>query len=224
MYADRKWGGLRFVSGGFLAGTRQEGPEKVELQDAVVTEGQDLLAASTAAIKISGNEEVSSRAEDESLSIEVTAKSSIVDTKTESEQGAVAGPCSSKAQRKVEKAQRKLDRRKRREAKRLRREARQAKRTPCSGEQPSETISIPGGVHIAEKARIKDPSPISLRAPPPIQTSKVSHVPQKSLQGRHAVRARHIQQQKMGLLDPKALNEVFFNTFIIVLDPIANYS
>ena len=221
MYAERKWGGLRFISGGFLAGTREEDPEEAIVSTA---DTQDSLATSASAIKIGDGEDVSSRMEDDSPPIEVAAKDLPINIVKEIEHGAVIESNPSNAKRKAEKAQRKLDRRERREAKRVKREARQAKQEQRLESQTPTTSPNTEVTHVSKKARITDASPPLTEERPPTQQPKVLQGSQMSLPvGRHAIRHRHIQQKRMAFLHPKALNEVIFASSITIPSILADH-
>ena len=208
LYAENKWGGLRFVSGGFLVGTRQEIFEDNQSSHTAMVAGECSLTASVSTPEIGDLDKVLSIEEEKALSGASTIALPNGEAPEKNNQES-ATKAFNKAQRKLEKAQRKLDRRKKREVKEARREARQSKQIQPSCEEGAETIQKVEGGSMSDKVNIRPQVLLMTKAALPVQETKVSPVSHAILQGgRHAIRQRHIQHKKMAVMDPKALNEV----------------
>lgn len=209
LYTERKFGALRFVSGGVLVGDRiQKLVEDEKLKVAGKSRSshdQDPSPASDEETKRSaeGYTETSlNHPKPTEPSHATQAAAPELDASginTEDQEAATAleqensglEKGSDKAKRKAEKAQSRLERRGRKEARRAARaEPHAATRSSCTT-SPSDQQSEPQDQPDAEEIR---PSSVVLT------TAAVS--------GRHCVRQRYIRQKKLAVMDPKALNEV----------------
>ena len=189
-YATKKFGALRFVSGGVLVGDRilelVEG-ERARLADQLAPSlDQDIPIA------------LQNRQDpplDHGQCGPLIVPLDMVAGLSNSEAHATgpserhpelksSGHISGKEIRKAEKAQRKLDRRKEKDA-----------RTALSGHKHELLTPPDRGVSQSHTRLVDIPAA-------PIQASITT------FGGRHAVRQRYIQQKKMAMMDPKALNEV----------------
>jgi len=183
IYTERRWGALRFVSGGVLVG------DKIEK----LVEAEKLRLAGNLAN--ARPPKPSSNVRNESKVVEEAQLSPTLDPKPSEEDEAsmtVKEPPDGKknltvsdsnitisivkAKKKAEKAQMKLDRRKRKEERR----AARAAQTPVTSSASTTSESRSGS------------APSSVTA----------------LGGRHAIRNRYIMHKKMAMMDPKALNEI----------------
>ena len=194
LYAERRFGTIRFVSGGLLIGDRMEevkGEGDVKdsflenfahvtenvarpLLDQKPLEGKDLLSRSKRKSKKlrkgEGHKELTQFNEikpDEGTGTTSLPRMALADDK---------------AQRRTKKAQRKLQRK-------LRREARQAKKTQSSA---------------------KSPGPLSSSQVMPVDCEPARDIVVSSQlrSGIQTVRHRHIRQKKLAMTDGKALKEV----------------
>ncbi|MCJ1381001.1 telomerase inhibitor [Xylographa soralifera] len=198
IYTERRWGALRFVSGGVLVGDKIEN----------LVEAERLRLAGN--IAQSDSSKPSSKLRNEDTVVEDVQLSPPLDTNTSEEdelstlvreqsQGNRTPPTNNddvtanivRAKKKAEKAQMKLDRRKRKEERRAARAAQAPTELSASTtSEPSQEVDI----HI---------QPIN-------GGSRSDSVPSgiSVLGGRHAIRNRYIMHKKMAMMDPKALNEV----------------
>ena len=207
-YAESKWGGLRFVSGGFLVGTKQAAFEDDQSRRSAEVVDGVVRAAPLSVTEISDPDHVSPTEEENRSSTVTNSEISKDETKKECQQpSALESP--EKAQRRAEKAQRKLDRRKRREAKEARRKVHLARQLDQEiSDAQLQEASVP------EIASVKTQSLLVTKAISPVQQPKVLQASHATFQrGRHAVRQRHIQHKKMAIMNPKALDEVSLQGF-----------
>ena len=215
VYTENKWGALRFVSGGFLVGDKIE--EAVEdipgTEISIPTEKEapanphapqpdlePLITATDTDAKNMSKKSKKPKKSRKSGVRDLLGNQRIGDERTtcdsdpisperearEAMEAHVENTDTSKEEtgKRAERAQRKLDRRVRREQRRLRRLGKVDSNTKASRTQDSARQFVTVDA-------------VQPRAPPKIQNS-----------GRPNVRSRYVQQKKMALMDPKALNEV----------------
>jgi Pin2-interacting protein X1 len=204
LYAERRWGGLRFVHGGMLIGdTIQEGiegeTEKLEGKSMAVNE--DTTALRTKPKRRGGrarskleSSALQSGTEDGTTGSEAMDRLGLEPQTDNTRRSTATTPSgglgSEKAQRKAEKARRKVDRRSRKKA----------KRTEQSGQPVAEDIPTPSQGEASDgEASDAEPHSVSMA---PASRSAVS------AGGRHAVRQRYIMQKRLAVTDAKSLNEV----------------
>ena len=215
VYTESRWGALRFVSGGFLVGDKIEeiaGDRATGSLEGKGVKTQDNTHAHDAGSK-SGNASSKSAQEEKPVKKPKKSKkrreSTFEDVQAEDQHsvepideashkaprianpektpGDVPGDLSENDRREIrraEKAQRKMARHVRREEKRLRRL----------------DITLSGSVMHEVIDAGKEVVPVDLVEPE--VSSRTASI------GRHNVRSRYVQQKKMALMDPKALNEV----------------
>ena len=194
LYTERRWGTLRFVSGGLLVGDKiDEANEDGGLKDtplAKVAQATASVALPTLDQKPQEAEKSQSKSGQKSKKLRKgNARSALTqcddvesEENTNTASNPPAAPADDKAQRRVEKAQRKLQRR-------LRREARQEKkiRNLAKGSELSPSVEA---IH-NEREAARDIT----------ASSQVRN-------GIQSVRHRHIMQKKLAMADSKALKEV----------------
>ena len=198
IYTERRWGALRFVSGGVLVGDKIE--KLVEAEKLRVAGNMAQLGALKPINKLSSE---NTAVEDVRLSPPLNLNPSNEDELSTSvrEQPPRKGspPVNSdevtasilKARKKVEKARMKLDRRKRKEERRAARAAQApANISTSTTPAPSQEVAIHSRPDDGESGSGLVPSGATV------------------LGGRHAIRNRYIMHKKMAMMDPKALNEV----------------
>ena len=220
VYTENRWGALRFVSGGFLVGDKIEemagdkaaarSPEAESMNTRDKIYALDANSTSRTASSKSAREDKSGKKPKkskkrrestfEAIQIEDQHSKESMDSDTcheapsnvnpEKKSGNVSGDRSENNTseiRRAEKAQRKMARQVRREEKRFRRlDTAEVKR---SG-------SVTLEVHHPGKEVV------------PIDLVKSEDSSRTASTGRQHVRSRYVQQKKMALMDPKALNEV----------------
>ncbi|MCJ1294743.1 telomerase inhibitor [Xylographa carneopallida] len=198
IYTERRWGALRFVSGGVLVGDKIE--RLAEAEKLRVTGNM----AQPGALKPSSDPPSQNGAvEDVHLSPPLDPKLSNGDefstSMTEKPQGNgtprvdydEATVSILKAKKRAEKAQMKLDRRKRKEERRAARAAQApADVLATTNPVPSHKFDIPIENDDGESRPVSVPNDATV------------------LGGRHAIRNRYIMHKRMAMMDPKALNEV----------------
>ena len=221
-YTERRWGILRFVSGGILVGDRiRELADEEKLraasvlhQPTSVEKSKQHENPSTHGFQASSNATIPvdhirkgismNHAEAASLTpdIAVTGPRSTVQTQGEPEVEDIDLPhidnvLSDKARRKAAKLERKLARRKRREARRAAR-SQTVQSASLSSITPAYFNETPDlGEDICQES-----SSAMVTLPPALSVTAAPVV------GRHVIRQRYIRQKKMAIMDPKALNEV----------------
>ena len=220
VYTENRWGALRFIRGGFLVGDRiqevgsdetpAEIPSDSRAEQAVPSKTDVSAIESTKALPNSVTEEVNvkrskkskkrkqSETADQPLeeavnhqlltfghSPDIEERQSEEATDRQSK-GFVEGK--EKLKRRSEKAERKLARHVRREEKRLRRSE------LAMEEKDLGVVELEAQDHARQAVAAE---PMQFTASPTQHT-----------RGRHNVRSRYVQQKKMALMNPKALNEV----------------
>lgn len=223
LYTERRFGALRFVSGGVLVGDRIEKLVEDEKSRLVEKSSSPFDQESFAASQEKGTGEAKGHTKvsvdnpkltEFSAALQTAASEpDVSNTMMENLEATVDlelenskhNKNSDKAKRKVEKAQRKLERRQRKETRRAARaECHSVIVPPCtmsSSDQQSEP---------------RDP-PLSDET----QSSTVVAVT-AAMSGRHAVRQRYIRQKKLAVMDLRALNEVGVSLIISSLKSSAN--
>ena len=195
MYAERRWGTLRFVSGGFLLGDQIEDRRTQEARQhskkEEITPSTHKLALSSSASKTQKEDELKKRSKERPESHKgLNASHSQPLERAPSLQDASAlravptAQETDKARRRAEKTERKLQRSMKREARR----ERKIRSTASSAITPTNT-------HV-ESTRSED-----------VKNEVASGQPSNGIQ---AVRYRSIKQKKLAIMDSKALNEVGF--------------
>ncbi|MCJ1431693.1 telomerase inhibitor [Xylographa pallens] len=198
VYTERRWGALRFVSGGVLVGDKIEKlveAEKLRLAGNVALSGapkpsSKLLNENTQVedLRLSPPLDTNPSKEDESSILVIEQPQG---ERTSSENNDDVTVDIIKAKKKAEKAQMKLDRRKRKEDRRA-----------VRGVQvPAETSASPTSVPSQH---------VDIHSRPDNGKSRSGSVSIGTavLGGRHALRNRYIMHKKMAMMDPKALNEI----------------
>ena len=222
VYTENRWGTLRFVSGGFLVGDRieeaggnatarlpnagrveQAAPSKTDVSANEVTKAlsdpvmEEANVKSRSKKKKRKQSETADQASEEAVKHQVPTFNNSPDTEerrakevtnTQS-RGSVGSE--EKIKRRAEKAQRKLVRQVRREEKRLRRP-----------EWATEEKDL-GVAELEAQDHARQAQSIQSTASPTQHTNQ-----------RHNVRSRYVQQKKMALMNPKALNEVNENSSV----------
>ena len=188
-YTERRWGVLRFVSGGTLIGDRIK-----ELADGEKSRLVDLTNQPTSVEKSKQPaltlESISSYPIIEATRPHPTVQGREEKVVEEMDRPDISIRLSDKARRKAEKLERKLDRRKRKEARRVSR-SQPVQSGSSSNITPTQQINSLD----PEKDSSSDcPSAVSIGVVPAV--------------GRHIIRQRYIKQKKLATTDPKALNEV----------------
>ena len=220
VYTENKWGALRFVSGGFLVGDRiKEVVDDIATTEIPTPHGQKAPAGPQAPQPdleplVTATDTDVKKTSKKSKKPKKCRKSGVEDLLGNQSIGDKPHTCNSdpvpperKAReameahiensdtskdemgRTAERAQRKLDRRVRREERRLRRLEKAA------GQVDSNTKASRTQDSARQVVTVDAAQPI---VPPKLQNS-----------GRPNVRSRYVQQKKMALMDPKALNEVW---------------
>ncbi|MCJ1243922.1 telomerase inhibitor [Trapelia coarctata] len=210
LYTERRFGALRFVSGGVLVGDRIEKlveDEKLRIAGKLTSSlDQGSLAPPHDETKMSvkglteASRDHSTSTESSNTTQTAASELDALEIETEDQEAATAldqensGPekSSDKAKRKAEKAQRRLKRRERKEGRRAARAERHPAAISSCTTSPSDQQS-----ELHNQPRSDESQPSSVVA----VTAAVS--------GRHAVRQRYIRQKKLAVMDPKALNEIF---------------
>lgn len=219
VYTENKWGALRFVSGGFLVGDRiKEAVEDIPTTETPISAGkkaleapqvlqsvlEPLITATDTDVKKSSKKSKKPKKRRKSGVEELLGNQSIKDESytcdsdsvllepkaTEAMEAHMENSDTSKNEtgKTAEKAQRKLARRVRREERQLRRLEKAAGKVYSN----TETFMIEDSA-----AEVVPVDVVQTSVPSKIQNS-----------GRPNVRSRYVQQKKMALMDPKALNEV----------------
>lgn len=203
LYTERKFGALRFVSGGVLVGDRIQ--KLVEDEKSRLAGNSSSLAAPYAeqnmGAKCHPETDIDNSKSMASPKVMQTAAPGLEALDTEMGDQEVAAELeqenngqdkeSNTARRKAEKAQRKLERRERKEARRGARAGRHSVIQSSCITSPSDPRSDTPDQHLADEIRAS--SAVAVTA---------------ALSGRHAVRQRYIKQKKLAVMDAKALNEV----------------
>lgn len=222
-YTERRFGALRFVSGGVLVGDRIEKLVEDEKLRLAEKSGSPLDQASFAASKEKRKNEAKGHIKvamdtsksTESLTALQTAApeldaSNAMMEKSEARvdvelENSKQDKNSDKAKSKAAKAQRKLERRQRKETRRAARgELHPVMIPPCttsSSDQQSEPQDPPQSDETGSSAVVAVTAAMS---------------------GRHAVRQRYIRQKKLAVMDLRALNEVGISLIISSLQSTAN--
>ncbi|MCJ1387827.1 telomerase inhibitor [Xylographa bjoerkii] len=183
VYTERRWGALRFVSGGVLVGDKIEKLVEAEKLRLVGNVAQSRSPKPSSKLR---NETMAVEDVQPSLPLNLNSSEGIphknIDDITVS---------SVKAKKKAEKAQLKLDRRKRKEERRAARAA-----------QAPVTLSTSTTLVLSEE--------VGICSQPDNGEIRSGSVPTgvTALGGRHAVRNRYIMHKKMAMMNPKALNEI----------------
>lgn len=221
VYTEKRWGALRFVSGGFLVGDRIEevGGDKVPakvpspgpVEQAAPSETAVSAIESTKALSDPVTEEavVKSRSKrskkrkqsetadqpsEEAVNHQLHTFGHNPDTEERRAKEAMNTQSKGfveseeKLKRRSEKVQRKLARQVRREEKRFRRSE------LAMDKKDLEVAELEAQDHASQAVAAKS-----------IQSTAS---PTQHISGRHSVRSRYVQQKKMALMNPKALNEV----------------
>ncbi|KAL9121851.1 MAG: hypothetical protein Q9187_001598 [Circinaria calcarea] len=221
-YTERRWGVLRFVSGGTLIGDRireladreksrlvditnqPTSVEKSEQQELALTHGTKSTANAARTAdhtgkrpKVNPAEGISSYSSTKATRPHSTVQRQEEKVVEEMDRPNVDFQLSDKARRKAEKLERKLDRRKRKEAKR------------ASRSQPVQPGSS-SNIMPTQQINFRDPEKDSSSDCPsatntPASAVSIGVVPAV---GRHIIRQRYIKQKKLATMDPKALNEI----------------
>ena len=188
LYAERRWGTLRFVSGGLLVGDRmEEAKEDGEVKDSLLEKGAKAIESVALPILDQKPQEVEvslskSKKKSKKLGNGDIPRAPMEYDETQSEEDTETAPADDKAQRRLEKAQRKLQRR-------LRREARQEKKIQ----------------NLAEGSRLSSSAQATPLDREPARDVAISSQLRSGIQ---TVRHRHIRQKKLAMTDSKALKEV----------------
>ena len=225
VWAERRYGGLGFVSGGLLVG--DDVVVKAKKKTGKRGVNPDLEELNNISVEMAGGESFSGSEMMPSASVERTTsktkrkRRSKVDIEATETPLSGVGPIEekevlldpvanatvletsdsvvllkrqrkeAKAQKKAEKAQRKLDRRRRKGVK-------------LRDDEPTEQPLAP----LPERSMTEVPATTSTSTPhgqaPNVEPSAIAS------SNRLAVRQRQIQQKKRSMLDPRALNEVFY--------------
>ena len=234
LYTERRWGTLRFISGGLLVGEKiQKLPESRNLRLPRAAQAQETPSkrdhqdTSLVSLKRKASaEDATKRTEPMSTGPRcsfVTQVSTLEGDEhnmivVQKEQGKhddeMLNRCardSEKFLKKAERMQRRLDKRKRKEAKKIRKLKRR-------------TDAIP-------QARITSPTPTlqenskvdeEIIALDHVSTKSIEPTAIASITGRYAVRQRYIRQKKLAIMDPKALNEVSrYQSFLMLFDGLS---
>lgn len=212
VYTENRWGALRFIRGGFLVGDRiqevgsdetpAEIPSDSRAEQAVPSKTDVSAIESTKALPNPVTQEVNVKRSkksqkrkqsetadqplEEAVNHQLPTFGHSPDIEERQSKGFVEGE--EKLKRRSEKAERKLARQVRREEKRLRR---------------SELAMEKKDLGVAE-LEAQDHARQAVAAEPMQFTAS----PTQHTRGRHNVRSRYVQQKKMALMNPKALNEV----------------
>jgi Pin2-interacting protein X1 len=197
-YADMKFGGLRFVSGGILVGDKiQKEIDELRAKAQKIKEEESVVSASittTMAVKEEVVVENEKERKRKKKSKRESSDEEMPDAKETGElQGAERKEKSAetpeeRAARKVAKAQRKLERQQLRDA---RKSAQDGDSTPAATE-PSTAQASDSDTPAVSQAVSGTSTPASIGM----------------FGGRHAVRQRYIRQKRMASMDPKALREI----------------
>ena len=231
IYNDRRWGGMRFVSGGFLVG------DKIEDIPREVLEGRVQSQAAPEETTPSKEEEVSSESSiqktEPTVLVERKKESKSKRKKEESERDAKEERKSKKRKqpepdevtteaastestederaerkrRKAEKKQRKAQRQARREEKKARKEAKKAEKAKDEDRSKADRSKKKKKQKKIADAE-SDSSSSSFESSTEAETTPATLTP-NLFSGRQAVRQRYIQQKRMASMDPQALKEIF---------------
>ena len=221
-YTERRWGILKFVSGGALVGDRireladeeklrvaghphqLKSVEKPKQKENLLTHGFEATSNSTIPADHTGKSTSLKHADAAFINpdSEVSEPRPIVQRKEVSDTEEMDHPkidtlLSDKARRKAAKLKRRLDRRKRKEVRKATRS-----RTIQLASPSSTTPARLSKAQDPEEDVGQDSTSATVTLPP---TLSVTAVPAGA---RHVIRQRYIRQKKMAIMDPKALNEV----------------
>ncbi|MCJ1282048.1 telomerase inhibitor [Xylographa opegraphella] len=198
VYTERRWGALRFVSGGVLVGDKIEKlaeAEKLRLVGNMASIGSPkrssrLSNKDTAEEVVQPNSSPSINPSERDISSTSARERLQRDGNPPADNDEVTVSIF-KTKKKAEKAQMKLDRRKRKE------ERRAARAAQVSADIPASTASLPS-------------QDFDIHSPPDNGESRSALVSSATtvLGGRHVIRNRYIMHKKMAMMDPKALNEI----------------
>ncbi len=226
-YAERRWGGLHFISGGLLVGDRIEEPVEEHKPDSIPTIEASETASNAISTRSTGTEAYdtpSSTVNTSSETIEVLKgkkskkrrnltssdeeSMTVHDTGGNPDHASLSAPRpdqdmseapNSESSSDPAKAQAKLQRRAERAQRKLDRQARKAAKRAMRAEEATEVEAAPSDVKSRNDASRTTVTTLE-------QPTSLSRKTEKY--GRNAVRQRYILQKKMALADPRALNEV----------------
>ena len=222
-YAEKRWGGLRFVSGGLLVGDRIEETAETQKPFSVDAVGTSITSSDDTNIKSAGaglhdtffstvdnspaatettiaKKSMKSKKHtrvDEEETIQATEECADDDSMPAPEPGhRTSAVGASESSLELEKAQKRAEKAQRKLDRRVRRVAKRAMRA----KDETESEHVPTKVELQDKS---GPTAIAQAVTRPTLLSARSEG-----NGRNAVRQRYILQKKMALADPRALNEV----------------
>ncbi|KAF2499732.1 hypothetical protein BU16DRAFT_547939 [Lophium mytilinum] len=212
VFTSRRWGTMRFVSGGFLVGDKierlvQGEKRKRGEEDGVSVEpekkvrrkkGRENLAAAAVADASDEGVEAESKSKEKKEKKRRRQKEKNAD-ETPSES---AKATSKSADEKAEKKRRKVERRALKEARRLKKAERKVAESGSKSISATSTAT-PSRAQSSSSSEEDEAEEVKK---PALPTTNPAF---SMVGGRHAVRQRYIRQKKMASMDPRAMREIF---------------